>query len=736
MIGDFGRQAAQAVGLQQDKLSHASYRIGFLAAGALLFNLAVEIQRLSQTILYPANALLAVLCSLCAFVLVGLALLPRPFPRLTLLLLIVPLIYVSTQAQMDAANATPLRYLRPDNEMIASYSVAALVRGENPYQWDFSDMLRVFRDPGSWTTFFLDGTLQNRVTYPILPSLTLAALERVGIDQVKTVNVAASLGLMMLLYFGAPTILRPVILLPLLAIHDFFKMGMLGAQDALWSLLLVSMILAWKRPFWRAVLFGLAITYRQQPWFIAPFLLILIWQEGATRREQFQRTAIFAGIALAVFAAFNLPFIVHDARAWFNGAFEPLMAAFNWISQGAGALTQYGLLNLPRSAYTFLQFAFYVGALLVFWRHARFVGQAFWIVPALFFWLYYRGLANYWFYWIPPLLMALVRWLPDGTHPIPLPPSRSIRVTAWVAGVVVAASVLVLGLSARSMAAVSLTVLPPVGVVDYAAPEINMLIVRVTNDSDRLLRPRFSVQLDRPPLIFPWRIVSGPETLAAGASGTYRITADSNPVRMAGAGRGAQVVLSDASGDYTIRALADVSLRGGFEDPRAVQNAQFVYRSRDAAAPTGWTLEGHAVLSNRVIDGRPALVARSTDRNLSRLVQTIDLPVQMAVWVFPPRGDTGYGITFFDGTHQFSVNLDGMPPQQWSRVVVDFAAHYAESGGDLPAFTFDAAQERYRQTVEVSVLLPALDEDIIFGGFEDASYTDALVQAYLDGSPR
>jgi uncharacterized membrane protein len=39
------------------------------------------------------------------------------------------------------------------------------------------------------------------------------------------------------------------------------------------------MVLVWQRPTLRAVLFGLACAYRQQPWLVAPFLLICIWNE-------------------------------------------------------------------------------------------------------------------------------------------------------------------------------------------------------------------------------------------------------------------------------------------------------------------------------------------------------------------------------------------------------------------------------------------------------------------------
>ena len=140
---------------------------------------------------------------------------------------------------------------------------------------------------------------------------------------------------------------------------------------------------------------------------MAPFLLIHLWNEQADQGGRRAPILYFIGVSLGTFLVINLPFLVWDARGWVLAVFEHTYAAFNVTSQGLGAVSQYGLLSLPRSFFTFLQLSLLGLMITVHWRHSRWVGMSFWIFPAIFFWAFYRSLANYWLYWIPPLLVAL-----------------------------------------------------------------------------------------------------------------------------------------------------------------------------------------------------------------------------------------------------------------------------------------------------------------------------------------
>jgi uncharacterized membrane protein len=325
-----------------------------------------------------------------------------------------------------------------------------------------------------------------------------------------------------------------------------------------WTALLVGVVLTWRRPWLAALLFGLAASYRQQPWFVAPFLLLVMWHEGGAVRDRLTRIMGFFGISVLVFIVPNIPFIAADPQAWLLGALEPAYARFNVMSQGAGALAHYGLVGIPREFYSLLQFSFLAAAVLLHWRHPRLVGQAFWIFPAVFFWLYYRGLGNYWFYWLPVLMVAIVRWQGDMPDAGVLVHERArLRMTARLL-TPVAALLLVVGASyALQPAVVSLGIVSAER-TDSAVPSIYQIEVRVHNRSDRPLTPRFAVQFDQPTMTYAWRILAGPDFLPPGEAARYIITSDFNPAKVISGRTGAQVVLSDAGGDYRLWAVVRV----------------------------------------------------------------------------------------------------------------------------------------------------------------------------------
>lgn len=490
-----------------------------------------------------------------AAAILALCLLPQLRPWMRGVVLAGLLGALGSYAYIQMTLYAPLYWTRTDNEMIGEYAVEVLQSGQNPYTWDYSDMTRVFRDRGNRTTQFLDNSTQRRVTYPAFPTLLLYAFDSVGLGQARTVTFLFLGGLMVLMFAGAPPDYRPVILLPLFVQKDFIVLSLIGAQDVVWSALLVAMLLTWKRPIWRAALFGLAVNFRQQPWFIAPFLLLHLWDEGGTHAERLRRMAVFTGIAGGMFVLFNLPFFVMNPVEWVLSALEPSYARFNVFSQGLAALTQYGLLPLTRDYYTLLHLGSYVCLLYVGIRHRRDLGQAFWMIPAVFFWLYYRGLGNYWFYWLPPLTMAMLVLRQRA----PVPEVRAHwRSTALAGGACVMVMLVLALLPAFRSERVSARIIAPVELTPAGEVLVERLHVRVTNHGPEAFRPRFSVQYERVTEIYTWIIESGPDWLAAGESADYVISAEGARGKMFAPQRGAQVVVNDAGLDYRWRAVATV----------------------------------------------------------------------------------------------------------------------------------------------------------------------------------
>jgi uncharacterized membrane protein len=532
-------------------------RIGFLGAGILLVGAGGDYLRQSFAMVYTSDVVWGVALGALGFLVLLLGLLPTPPRKLASTILLTLILVTLAKAHLIAANFAPMYYSRTDNEMIAEYAVEALRAGENPYTWNFSDMLRVFRDRGNRITHFLDGSMQNRVTYPIFPTLLLLGFDSVGLGEVRVVSAIFLVLLLILMFYGTPEPWRPLTLLPIFILNEFMPLSLIGAQDVIWAVPLVGVILAWRRPWLAALLFGLAVSFRQQPWFAAPFLLIVLWHEGGALRQRLTRIVHFFGIAALVFLLPNIPFIAADPQAWLLGALEPAYARFNVMSQGAGALAHYGLVALPREYHTLLQYAFLGAAALFHWRHPRLVGQAFWIFPAVFFWLYYRGLGNYWFYWLPVVTIAVVRWLPHLPDAAFIDERARLRMTARLLAPLMALLLLVGVGYALQPPAVRLSIVRAER-TDSATPSIYQLEMRVHNASDHPLTPRFAVQFDQPTMTYAWRILAGPDFLPPGMAGRYIITSDFNPAKAITGRTGAQVVVSDAGGDYRLSALVRV----------------------------------------------------------------------------------------------------------------------------------------------------------------------------------
>jgi hypothetical protein len=701
-------------------LTDITLRIGLAGASLILFNSSFELWNQGTTFSYP---LLLVVC----FVLWGLgagcailALLTTVRAQWRWVILLALLLMPIQQAYLSQVNYTPATDSLTDNEMIAQMAVQALKRGQNPYAWNFTDIRRVFRDRGILVTPFLDGTYQNRVTYPILPTLVLAGFDFIGLGQPRIVALLCYLLLITLLFLGSPALLQPLVLFPLLLLRNFSLFTLGGLQDVVWSTLLVLMILAWKRPFWRALLFGLACAYRQQPWLVAPFLLIEIWNQPSTSwGKRWRPLPIFLAISIGTFLVINLPFILADPSAWFLGTFEPGYARFNVYSHGLATLTQYGIINLPREVYTILQLSVYAILLIVHWRHPYVVGQAFWVFPGVFFWLFYRGLANYWVYWIPPMLMALVT---QFAKPLPalteIGPRRKIRTTLVMTVPLAAASLLLVIFVARQAPAITASYVLPLGTSNDGRV-ITRITMTVENHSNRAFTPRFAVQRDPSVQALPWSIESGPTVLEPGETAPYTIYSGDILTTSAAVQRGSQVVVSDAGGDYSQRAVVTLPTGNANTNPDRIINPDYSMWPTYGNAPVGWTLQTitgvNASCQFITYDGRGALQLIALHQNslsdlpITRLTQTVIFPSSLAVWVHPTRPAANlfsemYGLEVDDGRHRLwilfgdsdeygSLSLNSAfvyqraPLNIWTRQIIDLPSVYQRLGWPIPAYS-------------------------------------------------
>ena len=246
-----------------------------------------------------------------------------------------------------------------------------------------------------------------RPSYPALSFLFLIPAVSLGIDT-NYLYVACLLVAMALVVARAPRTLRPFFFTALLGAASLSAFTVGGSADLLYALPLV---IAWmyRDRKWAVVPFGIALATKQIAWFFAPFWIIAVVAERGWRAA-----ARDMAIAAGIFAATNLPFIIHDREAWLAGIVTPAVAPM--FARGAGLIflfTNGGLPLLPTVAYAAAEAVAGIICLVVAWRTRRSspeLGAVLAIVPLFFAW---RSLFSY-FFLLPLFALAAVARMPLG----------------------------------------------------------------------------------------------------------------------------------------------------------------------------------------------------------------------------------------------------------------------------------------------------------------------------------
>jgi hypothetical protein len=246
-----------------------------------------------------------------------------------------------------------------------------------------------------------------RPSYPAVSFLFLVPVVAAGWDT-NYLYVACLLVAMALVVARAPRTLRPFFLTALLGAASLAAFTVGGSSDLLYALPLV---IAWmfREKKWAAIPFGLAIATKQIAWFFAPF-----WIIGVITERGWRAAARDVAIAAGIFAATNLPFIIHDPEAWLAGILTPLVEPM--FARGAGLIflfTNGGIPLWPAAAYSALEAIAGIICLVVAWRTRRTspeLGAVLAIVPLFFAW---RSLFSY-FFLLPLFALAAVARMPLG----------------------------------------------------------------------------------------------------------------------------------------------------------------------------------------------------------------------------------------------------------------------------------------------------------------------------------
>jgi hypothetical protein len=633
---------------------------------------------------------------------------PPDYLRWLILLACIGELVMRSVVWVQTVSASELVIIDPG--LYTDLSGELLLRGENPYAWDLAGAFDLCRTDYSGSTPKLNAAYARDYPYPALPFLLTAPFQALNLPGIFLVSVAAHATVLALLFLAAPRSIQPLILIPLVIGLDFTSLTLIGSVDVVWAALLVGVVVAWRRPTLRAVLFGLAAAFKQGPWLVIPFLLIRIWRDKSDG-SPIRRVVHFLAISGVAFLVINGPFIVWNPEAWLRGVSQPLRDDSIFFSQGGlSTLTQFGLVYLPKNYYLFAMLSVFGLLLFCYWRHYDALRDTCWIVPGIFMWFSYRSLISYWAYWVFPLLATLATRTPPDKESASKPAlGPTLAVASTVLGVLIIVGIWL----SFSSAAVEVRPNLPLRTVQG---RITGMSVQVVNRSRRTLTPRFALQhryTTGNPL--PWYIDQGPRSLSPGQAAVYHISTERRD-RIFFAHDTAQLVVTDAGGDYSLRGVATIQADSSFLWPDAIPNPMYRFWDSGLGAPIFWGLVADPPGSGAVSPGNKAgrgaltLTLDADGKGLNRvaLESVVTFPLHpFGIWVYsePPAenlSSVAYGLEIDDGEHQLWILFgpqeytgpleDGqyiinytVPSRRWVYQEIDLLTAYVEAGWQLPA---------------------------------------------------
>ena len=301
-----------------------------------------------------------------------------------------------------------------------------LLAGKDPYTvFDLPTALAQFGINPELVTHYEDGSVVHSLSYPALNFLLVTPFIALGVTDVRWIYLFEIIALILVLLRKVRIPWRPLVSAGIVGNTVTMRQSILAGIDPTWWVLLtiawIFVESAWLSP----IAVGLAVASRQPAWFAAPFYLLAIWKRNG-RPEALRRAAIVGLVALLP----NLPFIIDNSAAFFDGIGSPMIGALAPSGIGFVRLGLEGPLPLlPRAFYGLLAGVSFITMLAVLWRYWRSVPIGALIFPFIPLYLAWRSLQNY-FGSIPLLAMAGDDELIVGTAPERAAPPTAHAVAA------------------------------------------------------------------------------------------------------------------------------------------------------------------------------------------------------------------------------------------------------------------------------------------------------------------
>jgi hypothetical protein len=247
------------------------------------------------------------------------------------------------------------RYFTTDSAAFNQFAARALLHGKNPYTTSMDGAAYLLNPPAHYWTYLANGDHVTQFSYPAASFLLEIPARAIGFHHglADWTDLVAWLATGVLLFLLLPASLRWLAALVFMA-GSFVGTFSAGGTDALFLPFLVVAVWRWDRfgtgraagvANWIGpVALGLAGAVKQTPWFCLPLLLIGLGMEARRRGEPVWRVpARYLAIAVGVFAACNLPFIIWGPRAWADDVLLPFTKPLVADGQGLVTLSIHGL---------------------------------------------------------------------------------------------------------------------------------------------------------------------------------------------------------------------------------------------------------------------------------------------------------------------------------------------------------------------------------------------------------
>ncbi len=392
-------------------------QLAAVGAAAFLLWCGQLFQVSSQLPAHPELVWVALLISGAAFVAFGYAVM-APSLSVRRRRAMAVTIVVCMLATCAATVAVQILYVTPfygtDGIALAHLAAERLLGGLNPYTFNVrgDDLARFGVPEYAITTTTLGHVIGPSVSYPAASFLVYVPALLVGVHDVRWVTLLGQVLGVGILATAAPPSWKILGTLATIGNVDVGVYGTAGGRtDWLWVLpcMLTALDLTSGRVKRAGLWFGLAASMKQQPWLLAPFLVVRLYHSRAgLPSTRIRPVATFGAVAAGVFVLVNLPFIVVGPGDWFRGVAAPALEPLIPHGQGLSLLTQLGLVDLSKSVYSLMAVASLVTLVVAYGRAYQRAPNAVWVLPAFVLWFSYRAYQDYFLYWVPLLVLGLI----------------------------------------------------------------------------------------------------------------------------------------------------------------------------------------------------------------------------------------------------------------------------------------------------------------------------------------